>query len=127
MLRRTGGNRQVIRACLEGRLKPLTGEALFLEYESVLNRSELFRSSPLSRGERRELFAAFLGVCEWVHIYFSWRPNLPDEADNHIVELAIAGNAEMILTNNVRHFRVSELDFPRLQIVTPRELASELG
>ncbi len=127
MLRRTGDNRQVIRACLEGRLTPLIGEALFLEYEGVLNRGELFRSSPLSRDERRELFAAFLSMCEWVHVYFLWRPNLPDEADNHVVELAIAGSAAMIVTGNVRHFRASELCFRGLRIVTSRELVRELG
>ena len=29
----------------------------------------------------------------WVRVYYLWRPNLPDEADNHLVELAVAGNA----------------------------------
>src|ERR1039457_1757479 len=98
------------------------GQALFLEYEDVLNRRSLFRTSPLSRTERQELFAAFLSVCEWVQIYFSWRPNLPDESDNHIVELAVAGGASTIITNNIRDFRAAELRFPGLRVVTPREL-----
>ena len=71
------------------------------------------------------MFAAFLSVSEWVRIYFSWRPNLPDEADNHIVELAVAGSAAMIITNNTRDFRAAELRFPYLRIVTPRELVEE--
>jgi len=118
----SGFNRGAIRACLEGQLKPLIGQTLFLEYQDVLNRENLFRSAPLSRRERQELFAAFLSVCEWVHVYFSWRPNLPDEADNHIVELAVAGAAAIIVTNNVRHFRTAELRFPELRILTPRQL-----
>jgi putative PIN family toxin of toxin-antitoxin system len=121
-----GHNRRVIRACLSGRLKPLMGQALFLEYEDVLNRRALFRTSPLSRQERQELFAAFLSVCEWVQIYFSWRPNLPDEADNHIVELAVAGGAAMIVTNNLRDFQGADLRFPDLRMVAPRELVKEL-
>jgi putative PIN family toxin of toxin-antitoxin system len=121
-----GYNRRVIRACLSGRLKPLMGQALFLEYEDVLSRSAIFRTSPLSRQERQELFAAFLSVCEWVQIYFSWRPNLPDEADNHIVELAVAGGAAMIVTNNLRDFRGADLRFPNLRMVAPRELVKEL-
>jgi hypothetical protein len=64
LLGRTGYNRRVIRACLSGRLKPLIGQALFLEYEDVLNRRALFRASPLSRQEGQELFAAFLSLCE---------------------------------------------------------------
>jgi putative PIN family toxin of toxin-antitoxin system len=126
LLRGTGYNRQVIRACLSGRLKPLMGQALFLEYEDVLNRRALFRTSPLSQQERQELFAAFLSVCEWVQIYFSWRPNLPDEADNHIVELAVAGGAAMIVTNNLRDFQGADLRFPDLRMVAPRELVKEL-
>ena len=123
---RAGYNRRVIRACLSGRLKPLIGQTLFLEYEDVLSRRDLFRTSPLSRQERQELFAAFLSLCEWVQVYFSWRPNLPDEADNHIVELAVAGGAAMIVTNNVRDFRAADLRFPDLRIVAPRELMKEL-
>jgi predicted nucleic acid-binding protein len=102
------------------------GQAPFLEYEDVLSRSAIFRTSPLSRQERQELFAAFLSVCEWVQIYFSWRPNLPDEADNHIVELAVAGGAAMIVTNNLRDFQGADLRFPDLRMVAPRELVKEL-
>ena len=126
LLGSTGYNRRVIRACLSRRLKPLMGQALFLEYEDVLSRSAIFRTSPLSRQERQELFAAFLSVCEWVQIYFSWRPNLPDEADNHIVELAVAGGAAMIVTNNLRDFQGTDLRFPDLRMVAPRELVKEL-
>jgi putative PIN family toxin of toxin-antitoxin system len=126
LLGSTGYNRRVIRACLSRRLKPLMGQALFLEYEDVLSRSAIFRTSPLSRQERQELFAAFLSVCEWVQIYFSWRPNLPDEADNHIVELAVAGGAAMTVTNNLRDFQGADLRFPDLRMVAPRELVKEL-
>jgi putative PIN family toxin of toxin-antitoxin system len=127
MLRHEGFNRRIIRACLTGSLKPLVGQTLFLEYEDVLGRRDLFRRSPLTREERQELFAAFLSVSDWVHVYYSWRPNLPDESDNHIMELAVAGNASMIITNNVRHFRQSELRFPDIRIISPRTLVNELA
>jgi uncharacterized protein len=127
LLKRAGHNRRVIRACLEGTWKPLLGEALFLEYEEVLGRSHLYRFSPLSEQEREELFAAFLSVCEWVNVYFSWRPNLPDEGDNHVVELAVAGGAPLIVTHNVRDFRRAQLRFPNLRAVTPQEILEELA
>ncbi|MGD0698073.1 MAG: putative toxin-antitoxin system toxin component, PIN family [Terriglobia bacterium] len=127
LLKRAGHNREVIRACLEGKWRPLIGQALFLEYEDVLGRRGLFRSCPLSERERQEFFVAFLSVCEWVQIYFSWRPNLPDEGDNHIVERAVAGGAEMIVTNNVRDFRRAQLRFPALRTVSPHEFLKELA
>ena len=43
------------------------------------------------------MFDGFLSVCRWVEVFFAWRPNLPDEADNHLVELAVAGNAKRAL------------------------------
>ena len=126
LLRREGRNRDVLRACLEDRLCPLLGQALFLEYEDVMGRVELFRNSPLSTRERERLLDAFLSVCEWVQIYYSWRPNLRDEADNHVVELAVAGGATMIVTNNIRDFRQTELRFPDARVLTPLDVSKEL-
>lgn len=57
----------------------------------------------------------------------SRRPNLPDENDNHLVELAVAGDAAMIVTNNTRDFRTAELRFPGLRALTPRELVEEIN
>lgn len=126
LIGRLGYNRQAIRACFDGRLKPLVGQALFLEYEDVMGRKALVRNCPLSPAERQEFFAAFLSMCEWVQVYYSWRPNLMDEADNHIVELAVAGGARMIVTNNIRDFRRAELRFPSILTMTPRELMEDL-
>ncbi len=40
-------------------------------------------------------------VKQWVTIYYGWRPNLPDEADDHLVELALAGGAAGIVPHTV--------------------------
>ena len=98
------------------------GDKLFNEYEDVLGRVRLFERSPLSAQERTELLGAFLAVCEWVPVFFLWRPNLPDEGDNHLVELAVAGAAETLVTANVRDFRGGELRFPQLRVETPADL-----
>lgn len=52
----------------------------------------LFAKCRLTSAERNELFDTFLGRCRWIRIYFGWRPNLPDEGHNHLVELG-RGNA----------------------------------
>lgn len=61
-----------------------------------------------------------------VEVYYLWRPNLPDEADNHLIELAVAGAAETIVTQNVRQLRRGELRFPSLRILRPEELWQEI-
>ncbi len=127
LLGREGYNRQMLRTCFEERLRPIIGQALFLKYEDVLGRQDLFRSAPLSARERRQLFEAFLSICEWVQVYYRWRPNLRDAADNHILELAVAGSASIIVTNNVADFRGAELRFPEVRILTPKALLQEIS
>jgi uncharacterized protein len=116
-----GASRQIIRLCLQERLRPLMGNALFSEYEDVCGRDELFDERLISRGDRNTLLDAFFASCTWVPIYFLWRPNLRDEADNHVMELAIAGGAEMIITANKKDFRNAELSFPNIEICNPVE------
>jgi putative PIN family toxin of toxin-antitoxin system len=112
--------RAVVRLCLLREIEPLMGNALFLEYESVLGRAHLFANSPIDRRMREELFDAFLSVCRWTLIYYLWRPNLQDEADNHLVELAVAGNARYIVTHNRRDLASSELSFPGVEAIDDR-------
>lgn len=126
LLSATGSNRAVLRACLSGKVTPMMGTALFLEYEDLLGRADLMKGCPISASERQTLFEAVLSVAIWVKIYYLWRPNLPDEADNHLVELALAGHADVIVTNNVRDLRHGELSFPDLQIFTPTEFLKTL-
>jgi putative PIN family toxin of toxin-antitoxin system len=106
---------------LQGEVQPIVGVALFSEMEDVLSRENLFRTSSLTQAERHDLFAAFLSVTQWVPIYYTWRPNLRDEADNHVVDLAVAGNAEYIITQNERDFSKMELQFPQLKLAKAAE------
>ena len=114
-----GAAREVLRRCLTGHARPLLSNALFLEYEDVLAREELFADSSISSKDRVALLEAVLSICEWVSISFLWRPNLPDESDNHLIELAVAGNAESIITGNTKHIVAGELVFDLIRIVTP--------
>ncbi len=120
-----GASREVLRRCLLDRYEPLMGQALLAEYESVLARAEPFVASPTDESERDALWAALASRCRWVRVYFLWRPNLPDEADNHVVELAVAGGAEAIVTHNTRDFERAELRFPGLRVLSPSELIAE--
>lgn len=114
-----GAARAVLRLCLHGKALPLIGQALFTEYEDVFARDVPFIRSSLPREERDALLDAFLSVCRWVRVSYLWRPNLPDEADNHLVELAVAGGASAIVTGNARDLATGELRFGRLRVLSP--------
>ncbi|MFN3233504.1 MAG: putative toxin-antitoxin system toxin component, PIN family [Alphaproteobacteria bacterium] len=122
-----GPSREVVRQCLEGHLYPLMGTSLFLEYEDVMSRPEISDRCLLSARERLELLDAFLSVCSWTRIFYGWRPNLRDEADNHLVELSVAGNADALVTWNTADFVHAELAFAGLRVLTPASLLSEEG
>jgi putative PIN family toxin of toxin-antitoxin system len=121
-----GSSNAVLRACLQHRFVPLMGEALLNETEAVLGRDELFVNSRLNSSERSTLLDAYLALCEWTRIYFLWRPNLKDESDNHLVELAVAGDADFIVTRNLRDLRGAELRFRSLQVLSPEDFLKEL-
>lgn len=119
-LRSTGGaSRQILRLCLRGDICPLFGNALWAEYEDVLSRPGW--TNETSGDERRAVLAALAQIGRWVKIFYGWRPNLSDESDNHLIELAIAGQARAIITHNVRDLRGGELAWKSLAILTPAE------
>ena len=120
LLKDGGACRAVVRACLLGKLQPIVGNALFAEYEGVLSRDSLFGSSATTKAERETVLDAYLSRCDWVQISYLWRPNLRDEADNHIVELAIAGNARVVISGNKKDFASTELKLP-FEVLTPGE------
>jgi putative PIN family toxin of toxin-antitoxin system len=120
-----GPSSMVVQACLTRRYSPLMGAALLAEYEGVLARSKLFDQCRLSAVEREELLDIFVAACRWTRIYYGWRPNLRDEGDNHLVELAVAGGADTIVTHNIRHLKTMELRFPGLAIATPAQLLAK--
>lgn len=71
------------------------------------------------------MLAALAQRGRWVAIYYGWRPNLPDEADNHLVELALAGGVAGIVTHNVRDIGRGELIFNQLRVMTPAQCLEE--
>jgi predicted nucleic acid-binding protein len=97
------------------------GAALFAEYEDVLSREALWKGELVSVRDREMVLDGFLKACRWVEVFFAWCPNLPDESDNHLVELAIAGNAAAIVTRNIRDLTRGELRFHALRILTPEQ------
>lgn len=118
LLSADGAARAVLKLALTRAIQPAFGNALFAEYEDVLARKALWATCPLSHDERAALFEALLSVSDWVRIHYLWRPNLADEADNHVLELAVAAGAEALITANTRDFARAELAFPGVRIQT---------
>ncbi len=115
----------VLRLCLAKAIKPIMGTTLYMEYCDVCSRDKIFKNAALNKDERYKLFDAFISVCDWVSVYYLWRPNLRDEGDNHLLELATASQAKYIVTGNIKDFQNGSLLFPDIKIVTPREFIEQ--
>lgn len=114
-----GASRAVVRRALEGRFQPLFGNALWSEYQDLLGRPVWGEAT--SATDRQQVLAALAKQGRWVTVYYGWRPNLPDEADNHLIELALAGGAVAIVTHNLRDVQRGELKLGSLRVLTPAQ------
>lgn len=123
--KKESSSRELFRRCLKLEYQPLMSNTLFNEYCSLIQRETIIELCPLNDEEKMKLLKAFISVCHWVKIYYLWRPNLLDEADNHLIELAVAGNASIIATRNIKDFHQSQLKFPQIQIQTPEQIVGD--
>ncbi len=124
LITKNSSARDVLRLVLEDKVAPQMSEALFYEYEDVMKRKKIQKLTPLTLEEQNTLFYAYLSSVKWNEIYYMWRPNLKDENDNFIVELAVASGAECILTYNVKDFQNAELVFKH-KVMTPEQFIKD--
>jgi predicted nucleic acid-binding protein len=65
-------------------------------------------------------------TAEPVEIVQKHRPLSVDPGDDHILELAINGSANIIVTTNLRHIREAALQY-NIQAIDPRTLLTKIG
>lgn len=119
---RRGASAAVLLGAGTGEFEFCLSVALFLEYESALKRPEA--GIALSVAAIDDVLDHLAAVGRHQEIFFLWRPSLPDPADDHVLELAVAGRCDAIVTYNRRDFRGAE-QFG-MRIVSPPDFLLEL-
>jgi putative PIN family toxin of toxin-antitoxin system len=100
----TGASRRLLVDALEDRFVMLVSVPLLIEYEAVMTRQEHLTASRLSVRDVKVLLDAVAAVAEPVRLDFLWRPVLNDADDDMVLETAVNGRADAIVTFNRRHF-----------------------
>ncbi len=120
LISKDGVSREVIRWALLDKIAPQISTTLFVEYEDVMKREKIQTLCSLTIQEQEELFQAFLSTCKWNEIFYLWRPNLDDEGDDFLIELAVASNSSIIVTDNIKDIECRELKFD-IEVLTPKQ------
>jgi putative PIN family toxin of toxin-antitoxin system len=116
-----GASRQVLEAARARRFKLLLSVPLMLEYESVLTRPENLIASGASKEDVSAVLDELALVGSRVELRIRTRPVLPDPNDEMVLETAINGIADAIVTFNERDFRPMVSRFGCL-VVRPGEI-----
>ena len=125
MRSRHGASFRCIQLVAERRLVALVTTALFIEYEDVLLRPEQQLAHRLPPAVVEAVLAELAALCEPVDTHFRWRPQLSDPADEMVIDAAINGRADALVTHNIGDFRRAAARFA-LPVLRPRELLERI-
>lgn len=120
----SGAAAETVRLALRGELTALMDLKLACEYRDVALRPEQLQVSGKSQAETAAILDALEAIAEPVYVALQHRPLSPDPNDDMVLDVAINGNADAIVTNNTKHFRNAAERF-HLDVLTPAELLSK--
>jgi putative PIN family toxin of toxin-antitoxin system len=121
-----GASRRLLVGALTRRFALLASVPLLFEYQAVMTRAEHLTASGLSANDVDVLLDAVASVAEPVRLAFLWRPMLRDADDDMVLEAAINGNADAIVTFNRRDFEPASGRFG-IRILSPGVTIEQLG
>ena len=117
---RHGASARLLALVADRRLVLLATPALFLEYEDVLKRPEQRAVSGLALPQVDAALAALASAIEPVEVRFAWRPQLRDPDDEMVLDTAVNGRADALVTHNLHDFAAAAPRFGLL-LLSPAE------
>ncbi len=118
LLSSKGASYQILNQIPKGKISYLVSVALFLEYEAVLKRNAFLQQAELTTTDIDNILNMLAKHAILTRIHYLWRPQLRDPNDDMVLELAVSGNADAIVTFNQKDFIMEKFGFD-IQIITP--------
>jgi putative PIN family toxin of toxin-antitoxin system len=120
---RRGASFRVLSLVGSGLFEHYLSVTLAFEYEDAVRRSDSGIHLPDSMVEG--LLDFLCASARQQEIHFLWRPMLPDPKDDMVLEVAVHGGCEAIVTYNTEDFRGSERF--GVKAIRPQEFLKLLG
>ena len=121
----TGASAAIVRAVRQRQAALLLSVPLAMEYEAVYRRSEHRMEAGLSERQVEIFLDAIISMAEPVPTHFLWRPQLRDPNDEMVLEAAVNGRAEALVTFNVRDYGIAASQFG-VEVLLPREAIARI-
>ena len=100
----TGASAELLRLAGQRKFALAVSAALLLEYEAVITRPEHLTAAIQTTGDAQVMIDAIADFADHVAIDYIWRPQTRDPSDEMVLEAAINGQADAIVTFNRRDF-----------------------
>ena len=121
----TGASAAIVRAVRQRQARLLLSVPLALEYEAVCRRPVHRLGAGLSVRQVEIFLDAIIAMGEPVPTHFLWRPQLRDPIDEMVLEAAVNGRADAIVTFNVRDYGTAASQFG-VEVLLPREAIARI-
>jgi len=115
-----GASAGLLLAAMEGRVQVLANVALVLEYEAVCGRREHLTAAKFDAARLAVFVDALAAIAEPIESHFIWRPQLKDPSDEMVLEAAVNGRADAIVTFNQRDYGIVPQRFG-VSVLLPRD------
>jgi putative PIN family toxin of toxin-antitoxin system len=122
---RRGAGNAVLTFVAQRRVVALATPPLFLEYEDVLKRPEHQLVHGLTPEAVDQFLSELAALIEPVEVHFQWRPQSRDPNDEMVLEAAINGQADALVTYNLKDFAEAGKRF-RIPVLRPGDFLRKM-
>jgi putative PIN family toxin of toxin-antitoxin system len=116
----TGASAALLVLLLRRRATMLLSVALVLEYEATCLLAEHRLAAGAGEQDVQNMIDALVGVSEPIEVHYQWRPQLTDAGDEMVLEAAVNGQADAIVTFNRRDYGTGPSRFG-IEVLSPAD------
>ena len=116
----SGASAALLGEALDQRLKMLASVSLFFEYEATCTSQVHWTAAGLNQEQAILFVNGLTGLVEPIKTHFLWRPLLRDPNDEMVLEAAVNGQADAIVTFNLRDYDKVP-DMFNIAVINPAE------